>query len=312
MAVVRLWVDKYRPKELNEYVWRDDQMRSKVEEWLKVGYVPHLMLTGPSGTGKTSLARMLMHQMKIPAADVLTINASSSDAHVAQLQRRIEEFSSSYAFGDSEMKYVLLDEADRMSIQSQEFLRGEVEKENNNCRFIFTANNPKKIHPAIHSRCHEIKFKVLDRSEFLCRAGEILTLENIEFSYEDLEAHVNVTYPDLRKCITLLDGNSLLGKLSSPKVGDDGTADYLIDLVEMFKSKRYNDARRVLIASAQVDEYPAIFRYFYENLSLFGATEELQNRAVLIIRKGLVHHANIADPEINMSATLIELTQSLS
>ena len=305
---IEVWADKYRPATLDDYVWRDAAMRQKIEEWVSAGIVPqHLMLTGRAGCGKTSLALLLIKAMAIPSPDFLRLNASSDEAHVEKLQYSIQNFAESYAFGPTDTKYVLLDEADNISKKGQGFLRAEVEKTNNRCRFIFTANYPGKIDPAIHSRCFELEFKVLHHDEFLFRAATILVSENVEADVEVLDAYVAATYPDLRKCINLLQGNVLAGKLRVLTARGTGVADFLLDALDMFRAGKFNDARKLVIAQAQPDEYPNIYRMFYQHPDLWGATEQQQDDALLIIRKGLVFHSQVADSEINLAATMCEL-----
>lgn len=137
MTIPDMWVEKYRPKTLDEYVWRDPAQRAKAEEWINSGVLPHLMLSGVSGTGKTSLAELLLRMLGIPSGDILKINASR-ERKVEDIQSKIINFVSTWALGPTGVKYILLDEADSMSSLAQRLLRGEMENYSDVCRFIIT------------------------------------------------------------------------------------------------------------------------------------------------------------------------------
>jgi DNA polymerase III delta prime subunit len=306
---VELFVEKYRPQTMDEYVWQDPAMRQKADEWIASGALPHILLSGQSGAGKTSLAKLLLKMLKIPEGDILTIYASR-ERKIDEVQDRIVNFASTWSLNETGIKYVLLDEADSMSMLAQKFLRSEMETYEASCRFILTCNFPQKILPAIHSRCQEIKFSALDKDDFIARVGEIIVKEDIAFEVEDLLGYVDLTYPDLRKCIGLVQKQTLAKKLLPVPSTEEQTngKDYLIEMVNLFKAKRFVEARNLIVSQAQVEEYTDIFRYFYRNLELWGSTQDQQDEALLVIRRGLVNHAIISDPEINLSATLVELT----
>lgn len=306
---VELLVEKYRPQTMDEYVWQDPTMRQKAEEWIADGALPHLLLSGVSGTGKTSLAKLLLKMLGIPEGDILMIFASR-ERKIDEVQDRIVNFASTWSLNPTGFKYVILDEADSMSMLTQKFLRGELELPGTTTRFIMTCNYPQKILPAIHGRMQEIKFSALDKDDFVARVGEILVKEEIEFEVEDLLGYVELTYPDLRKCIGLVQKQTLAKKLQPVPAAEDQTdgKDYLIEMVNLFRSKRFVEARKLIVGQAQVEEYTDIFRYFYRNLELWGSTEKQQDDALLAIRRALVNHALVADPEINLAALLVELT----
>ena len=185
---VDLWTEKYRPKTMDEYVWRDPAMREKVEEWIAEGGLPHLLLSGDSGTGKTSLALLVLRMLEIPNEDVLKINASR-ERGIEKLQDKIINFVDAWAFNKTGLKYILLDEADKMSALAQDMLRNEMETYANSCRFLMTCNYPNKIRPALHGRLQEIKFSTLDKTDFMMRAGEVLIAEKVEFEPELLTVY---------------------------------------------------------------------------------------------------------------------------
>lgn len=306
--MAELWIVKHRPMTLDEFVWRDPSMREKTEEWIKEGTLPHCLFSGTSGTGKTSLAYLLLKEMKIPSEDILFIPASR-ERGVEGLQKKLIAFVNAWAFGPTGIKYVFFDEADKLSSTAQDMLRTESETYSNSCRFIMTANHRNKITPALHSRLQEIQFLALDRDSFIMRAADILEKEKVDFEPEDLLLYTDKTYPDLRKCIGLLDQNTTYGKLSAPRVEDEGTKDYLVDSIEMFKKGNYIEARKLIIAQADPDEYDSIYRFFYQNLELFAKNQDDQDAALIIIRNGLVNDGRVGDKELNLAATMAELSQ---
>lgn len=303
---VELWTEKYRPRTLDEYVWRDAEMRKKIEEELAEGALPHLLFAGVPGTGKTSLAYLLLKQLGIPSGDIQYINATR-ERKIEDIQERIISFVGTWALGPSGIKYIILDEADAMSPLAQRLLRGEMETYHRECRFILTCNYPKKLIPAIHSRVQTFNFSVLDRDEFTVRVGQVLTDERVQFEVGDLLALVDHTYPDLRKALNLAQQSTTQGVLHPPKVEAAAEKDYLVEMAGLFRDGRTVEARKLIIAQATVEEYPEIYRFLYQNLDLWGATEDQQDNALLVIRKALVNHTIAADSEINLAACLVEL-----
>jgi len=299
----KLWVEKYRPKNLKEYVFRDEHQKQQIESWVKEGSIPHLLLSGSPGIGKTTLSKVLLNELAIPDLDVLEVNASR-ETSIDFIREKIEPFISRIPFGP--FKVVLLDEADRLSLQAQDSLKGIIEEYSNFARFILTTNRPSKITQPLHSRCQQMHFSKIDQTEFTARAATILVEEGIEFDLETLDLYVKVTYPDLRKCINLIQQHSTQGKLIAPNSEDSGITDYKVEMVELFKKGKIHEARKLLCAKAVPEEMEEIFRWIYDNISLLG-DEEKQNKAILIIKQGLVDHTLVADPEINLSATLIRL-----
>jgi DNA polymerase III delta prime subunit len=176
-------------------------------------------------------------------------------------------------------------------------------------RFILTCNLPHKIIPALHSRCQGFHIDKSDPTEFTARAATILVTEEVEFDLDTLDSYIKATYPDLRKCLNLLQANSVTGTLATPGENDRGVKDWKLDAVNLFKSGRIVEARKSICAQAGNEDMDELFRWMYDNLELWSKTQEGQDLAILAIRKGLVNHPMCADPEINLSATLIELTQ---
>ena len=301
-----LWVEKYRPKTVDGYVFRDEAQRKQVESWIKEGTIPHLLLSGSAGIGKTTLAKVIFNELGIEPFDILEINASR-DNGVDFLKEKIVSFVQMMPFGA--FKVVLLDEADYLSINAQAVLRGVMEEYASTSRFVLTCNYPHKIIPAIHSRCQGFHVEKTDQVEFTARVATILVEENVEFDLDTLDIFVKATYPDLRKCINFVQQNVNDSKLSMPNQGDSDSKDWKLDMVQLFKDRKIQEARKLICASARPDEIESIYRWLYDNLDLFGNDDETKDSALLIIKQGLVDHTLIADPEINIAACLVKLAR---
>ena len=300
-----LWTELYRPKKLSEYVFRDSAQRKQVESWVSDGSIPHLLLSGSAGIGKTTLAKVLCKELGIEDFDILEINASR-DNNVDTVREKIINFVQMIPFGP--FRVVLLDEADYLTPNAQAILRGVMEEYSNTARFILTCNYPNRIIPAIHSRCQGYHFEKIDVNEYTARVATILVEEGIEFDLDVLDTYVKAAYPDLRKCINSVQQHVNGSTLDAPTAEADA-GDYKIEMVELFKKGKILEARKLICAKSRPEEIEDIFRWMYDNIDLFGDTEERKDSAILIIKQGLVDHTLIADPEINLSATLVKLAR---
>lgn len=300
-----LWVEKYRPNTVDGYVFVDNQQRDQVQQWIRDGSIPHLMLSGSAGTGKTTLAKLLINQLEVDEYDVMFANGSKEARKVEWVDKLIS-FCQTMPFG--KFKVVLIDEADYMNPNSvQPALRNLMEDYSQTVRFILTCNFPHKIIAPLHSRCQGFHIVKTDHVEFTARVATVLVTENIEFDIDTLDSYVKATYPDMRKCLNLLQMNSQSGTLAAPGAGDRSARDWKLDCVHMFKQGQTREARSLLCQSSTPEDAEDIFRWMYDNLELWGDTPERQDQAIVIIRNGIVNHNAVADAEINLSATLIEL-----
>ena len=303
MALKELWVEKYRPHTIDDYVWMDDNQKHQVEQWIADRYIPHLLLSGSAGVGKTTLAKILVEALDIEPMDFLHINASR-DNGVEFIKNKITGFGQTSPFGD--FKVVLLDEADYLSLNAQATLRGIMEEYSSVLRIILTCNYPNKIMPAIHSRTQGFHFKLLEEVQFQRRLLTILVDEGVDFDTKVFESFVKATYPDMRKAINSLQQHSTSGKLELAAEGG-AERDYRLEMVALFRERKYRAARELAIKQIAGDEYEDMFRFLYRNLDFWGATDDQKDSALLIIRQGIINHSLVSDPEINLAATMIEL-----
>lgn len=299
-----LWTEKYRPRTLADYVFRDEAQRQQVQSWVTSGSIPHLLFSGAPGVGKTTLAKILINELGIDGYDVLEINASR-EGKVEDVRDKITRFVETMPFGA--FKVVLLDEADFISPNGQAALRGVMEMYHASARFILTCNYPNRVIPALHSRCQGFAIDRVDHTEFTARIATVLVAESVEFDLDTLDTYVKSTYPDLRKCLNLCQMNSTGGRLQAPRGDEGGMRDWKIDATQLFKAGRITEARKLMCASVRNDEMEEVFRWMYDNIELWGKEPEKQDQAIVIIRNGLVNHSFVADAEINLSATMIEL-----
>ncbi len=306
MAIKELWTELYRPDTIDGYVFRDESQKQQIQSWISDKSIPHLLFSGAAGVGKTTLAKILINQLGVEEYDVKEINASRNNG-VDYIRDTIEGFVQTMPFG--EFKVVLLDEADFLSPNAQAVLRNLMETYSNTARFILTCNYPHKIIPALHSRCQGFHIDKVDKTEFTARVAEILITEDVTFDLETLDSQVIGTYPDLRKCLNNCQMNSTSGTLLGATGSENSSGEYRVEAVELFKKKQYRKARELICANVGPDEMDGLISWSYNNLNLWGETDEQKDSAIKIIRDAAVNASFVADPEINLSAMLVELSQ---
>ena len=295
-----LWVEKYRPSSLDTYIG-NDHLKSKVSVYIESGDLPHLLLYGKAGTGKTTLAKILVNQIE---CDYLYINASDV-RRVDDLIPKVRNFASTIGFKDN--KIITLDEVDYISPHSQAALRNLMETFSKHCRFILTCNYVERIIDPIQSRCQSFQIIPPSRSEVAQRMVQILKEEDVVYELDDLKILVNSGYPDIRRVINSAQRQSINGKLVVDKQSIVEN-DYKLKLLEILKTQDRKNAFksiRQLMADSQVKDYADLFRLLYDEVDSYGKGHIAE--CILVLGKYELSDSQVVDKEINAMAMVIEL-----
>jgi len=300
-----LWVEKYRPDTLEGYVG-NQSIVEKVKVYLQNGDVPHLLLFGSAGTGKTTLAKLIANNID---CDLMYVNASDEN-NVDTVRDKIKSFASTIGF--RQWKLIILDEADFLTPNAQAALRNLMETFSKTTRFILTCNYVEKIIDPIQSRCQVFAITPPSKKDVAIRVSEILKHESVSFKPEDLVAIVNSGYPDIRRILNACQRQVVNGELTMDRQSMV-EANYMNKIIEILSSNDdkktvFNNIRQ-LLADSQVKDYSSLYRFLYDNLESY-ATGHIAS-VILIIADAQYKDSFIVDKEIGVSAMFIQLLNEI-
>ena len=295
-----LWVEKYRPLTLDTYIG-NDHLKSKVKVYLESGDLPHLLLYGKAGTGKTTLAKILVKNIE---CDYIYINASDEN-NVETVRTKVKNFASTIGFKD--FKIIILDECDYITPNAQAALRNLMETFSKHCRFILTCNYVERIIDPIQSRCQSFQIVPPSKTEVAQRLNQILEEEEVNFELEELKILINSGYPDIRRIINTAQRNVVNSILTLDK-GSVIQNDYKLKLLEILKTQDKRNAFktiRQLVADSQITDFADLFRLLYDEVDGYGKGHIAE--CILVIAKYELSDSQVVDKEINAMAMIIEL-----
>jgi DNA polymerase III delta prime subunit len=296
-----LWVEAYRPKKLDDYVG-NEHLKEKVKGYIENNDVPHLLLYGRAGTGKTTLAKLIVNSVE---CDSMIINASDEN-NVDTIRNKVKTFASTIGF--KPFKIIILDEFDYMTSNAQAILRNLMETFSKHCRFILTCNYVEKVIEPIQSRCQTFQIVPPTKKDVAVQISKILTKEEVKFEPKDLVPIIDAGYPDIRKIINTCQLNSIKGILKVD-VQNLLENDYKMKILDILKSNddkrnRYMKLRQTLIDS-RVTDFSELFTLLYDKVDEFAPNNTAN--VIIALSQGQTNHFQSIDKEISMAACLIEI-----
>ena len=296
-----LWVEKYRPSKLDEYVG-NEHLKTKVADYLQSGDVPHLLFFGKAGTGKTTLAKLIVNSID---CDHIIINASDEN-NVDTVRNKVKGFASTIGFRNS--KIVILDEFDYMTPNAQAILRNLMETFSKHCRFILTCNYVEKVIDPIQSRCQTFQIVPPTKKDVAVQISQILGKENVKFELKDLVPIIDASYPDIRKIINTCQLNSSKGILKVD-VSNIMNSDIKIKIVDLLKGKddkrnKYMKIRQA-VADSRIQDFSELYGYLYEKIDEYAGDNT--SNVILTLSEGQYKDSMVIDKEITFMATIIQI-----
>ena len=299
-----LWVERYRPVSLENYIG-NEHLKTKVSKYISTGDIPHLLLHGKAGTGKTTLAKLLVSNVD---CDQMYVNASDEN-NVETVRNKIKMFASSVGFKD--LKVIILDECDFLTPNAQAALRNLMETFSKHCRFILTCNYVERIIDPIQSRCQSFQIIPPSKKEVAIHISKILNTESVSFENEQIVTMVNSSYPDIRRIINAVQRNIVDNQLI---VDTESLVqnDYKLQVLEILQTQDKKNAfknLRQLLADSQIRDYADLFRLLYDEIESYGKGHIAE--VILTIAKYELSDAQVVDKEINVMAMMLNILMSL-
>lgn len=311
-----LWTEKYRPQDLENYVFKNPAFKAKMEEWIRTGEIPHIGFFGPAGTGKTSAINVLINGLEangiIDRFDVMTLNMS--DEGIDAVRDKIEPAARLTPSG--KYRIFVLEEMEQMNQKAQASLKRTMEDYADNARFILTSNEPHKILKPILSRVQNITIEKHDREEYMTRIINVLLAEEVDLSTEEsiglVEKYINATYPDFRKTLNTLQSSIVDGKLVKLEDSVDSTANYRALIIDALQNGSIREMRELIVQNIPEDEMDGFFTFLSQNVNMFTSDEITRMKIIVKIRDAMVKQASVSDRELNLSALLCEIDLTVS
>ena len=300
-----LWVEKYRPIKLDDYVG-NEHLKEKVSGYIESEDVPHLLLFGRAGTGKTTLAKLIVKSIE---CDYMIINASDEN-NVDTVRNKVKNFASSQGF--KKYKIIILDEFDYMTPNAQAILRNLMETFSKHCRFILTCNYVEKIIDPIQSRCQTFQIVPPSKKEVAVQLDKILKSEDIKYDVKDLAPMIDASYPDITKVINTCQLNSVKGTLKLSK-NDLLDSDFKTKILEILKSS--DDSRnkyvkvRQTVADSKVQDFTEMYSLLYDKVDEYASGKV--SGVILVLAEGQHRDALAVDKEIPFMATILNILSNI-
>jgi len=296
-----LWVEKYRPRKLTEYVG-NEHLKQKVSDYLQSGDVPHLLFFGKAGTGKTTLAKLIVNSIN---CDYIIINASDEN-NVDTVRNKVKGFASTIGFKD--MKIIILDEFDYMTPNAQAILRNLMETFSKHCRFILTCNYVEKVIDPIQSRCQTFQIVPPTKKDVAVQISQILGKEGVSFQPTDLVPIIDSSYPDIRKIINTCQLNSTKGKLKldTTSVIDSDIKSKVVEILKSNddKKNKWKNIRQA-VADARIQDFTELYSFLYEKVDDYGSGNT--SNIILILSESQHKDALVVDKEITFMSCIIQI-----
>lgn len=298
-----LFNEIYRPTKLEDYLG-DESFKENLKDWIDKNDIPNMLLSGPAGIGKTTIAKLLVKNID---CDWLFINASD-ERGIDTIREKVVSFASTSTFAS--LKIVILDEADYLSYLSQPALRGIIEEYSASTRFILTCNYSDKIIPALKSRCSEFKLKVPTKIQIAERVDYILQNENIDYDPKDLKKIINRHYPDIRDILNFVQISCRNGKLLL-NLEDYNTNKIIDELIVNLQSNNTNDSFRQLIINYNMNDFTGVYRSLFERISEWTDDDTI-SECLITLNNYQYQSYFIPDKELNISACILNLKQIIN
>ena len=301
-----LWVEKYRPIKLDDYVG-NEHLKEKVSGYIESEDVPHLLLFGRAGTGKTTLAKLIVKSIE---CDYMIINASDEN-NVDTVRNKVKNFASSQGF--KKYKIIILDEFDYMTPNAQAILRNLMETFSKHCRFILTCNYVEKIIDPIQSRCQTFQIVPPSKKEVAVQLDKILKSENVNYDVKDLVPIIDSSYPDIRKVINTCQLNSVKGvlKLSKNDLLDSDFKTKIVDILKASDDSRNKYMKiRQTVADSKVQDFTEMYSLLYDKVDEYASGKV--SGVILVLAEGQHRDALAVDKEIPFMATILNILSTIN